>query len=361
MASLTGVFSLIARDTNYTATQNFRDHCTLKTCPLSDSYWGYIPSLPANGFFLALFALSTGIFVMQGVLSKRFLAFTIAMVCGGFLEVLGYVGRIMSHYNVFKESGFLMQIVCLTIAPAFMAAGIYFCLSRIVTTFGAENSRIKPISYPRIFIPCDFISLLLQAIGGGMASVASHTNKDPTPGNNIMLAGLSFQVATLFVFILLSADFATKTVRRVKKLGRTQALDPKFARLRGSWAFKGFLAALTLATLCIFTRSVYRVAELSEGWGGHLIKTQKYFIGLEGAIVGVAVLALNAFHPGLCFREGSDERAKFGFGARKGVAKEQKTGGRTWYGRKRGTSQEMEVGVLQHHSEVGASQEEVKE
>jgi len=277
------------------------------------------------------------------------------------LEVLGYAGRIMSHYNVFKEPGFLMQIVCLTIAPAFMAAGIYLCLSRIVTTFGAENSRIKPLSYPRIFIPCDLVSLLLQAIGGGMASVASHTDKDPTPGNNIMIAGLSFQVATLFIFILLSTDFAIKTVRRVKKLGHTAALDPRHARLRESWAFKGFLTALAFATLCIFTRSVYRVAELSEGWGGHLIKTQKYFIGLEGAIVGLAVLALNAFHPGLCFREGSEEREKFGFGGRKGVVKEQKTGGRTWYGRKRGTSEDTEVGVMQHESEVGASQEEMKE
>lgn len=203
-----------------------------------------------------------------------------------------------------EQNPFLIQIVCLTIAPAFLAAGIYLCLSRIVLTFGPENSRIKPLSYPRIFIPCDLASLLLQAAGGGLASSASHQDKDPTAGNNIMIAGLSVQVFTLAVFIILALDFAIRTIRRTRELGGQNALDPTHAKLRSSWTFKGFLIALSFATLCIFTRSVYRVAELSEGWNGHLIKTQKYFIGLEGAIIGAAVLALNAFHPGLCFREG---------------------------------------------------------
>ena len=90
-----------------------------------------------------------------------------------------------------------MQIVCLTIAPAFLAAGIYLCLSRIVITFGPENSRIKPLSYPRIFIPCDFLSLMLQAAGGGIASAASHQDKNPVVGDNIMVAGLSVQVITM--------------------------------------------------------------------------------------------------------------------------------------------------------------------
>ena len=120
-----------------------------------------------------------------------------------------------------------------------------------------------------------------------------------------MIAGLSIQVVTLLIFIVLSGDFAWRTYRRSQTMGG-EALDPTHARLRNSWAFKGFLVALSFATLCIFTRSVYRVAELSEGWNGRLIKTQSYFIGLEGAIVGLAVLALNAFHPGLCFREGYD-------------------------------------------------------
>lgn len=217
----------------------------------------------------------------------------------------------------------MIQIICLTIAPAFLAAGIYLCLSRIVSTFGAENSRIKPLSYPRIFIPCDVTSLVLQALGGGIASAKTHENEDPTVGNNIMIAGLAFQVLTLLIFIILALDFAARTTRRIRELGQ-DALDPRHAKLRSSWQFKGFIVALCLATLCVFTRCVYRVAELSEGWSGHLIKTQKYFIGLEGAVIVVAVLSLNFFHPGLCFREALDARTE-----------PKEKGRRTWYGKKR--------------------------
>ncbi|KAL8657975.1 MAG: hypothetical protein Q9226_001385 [Calogaya cf. arnoldii] len=217
-----------------------------------------------------------------------------------------------------------MQICCLTIAPAFLAATIYLTLSRIVITFGPENSRIKPLSYPRIFIPCDILSLVLQALGGGMASAASHSNKNPETGNYIMLAGLAFQVFTLLVFMLLCTDFAIRTVIRTNRMGES-ALDLIHATLRHSMEFRIFLIALTISTICIFIRSVFRVVELGEGWDGALIKNQTLFIVLEGAMVVIAVLVLNAFHPGLCFREGYVKKAKV----------EGHSGGRRFWQRKR--------------------------
>ena len=99
MASI--AYALIER--SYKADKNFREHCTLETCPLSLSYWAYRPSVAANSLFLAIFGLSTSLFLVQAVLSKRFLGFTIAMVSGCALEVIGYVGRIMSYYNPFSE------------------------------------------------------------------------------------------------------------------------------------------------------------------------------------------------------------------------------------------------------------------
>ncbi|KZF23050.1 parasitic phase-specific protein PSP-1 [Xylona heveae TC161] len=291
-------FSLVARDDQQEII------CTLKTCPIDASYYNYLPSRAANGVFDGLFALSLGLYISQAIISRSFIGFSIAMICGCILEVLGYVGRLMSNSNPFNENGFLMQIVCLTIAPAFLAAGIYLCLSRIVHIFGAENSRLKPRSYPRIFIPCDVISLVLQAIGGGTASSESHQHKSTKTGDHIMLAGLAFQVFTLALFIVLCTDFAIRTLGRMRRLGSAEALDPTHARLRGSWKFRGFLVALALSTLCIFIRSIYRVAELAEGWEGALIKNQNLFIGFEGAIISLAVLVLNVFHPGYCFSEG---------------------------------------------------------
>jgi hypothetical protein len=167
----------------------------------------------------------------------------------------------------------------------------------------------------------------LQAAGGGIASVKTHNDEDPKVGNNIMIAGLSVQVVTLLTFILFALDFAVRTSLRIRKLGSQSALDPRHGSLRNSWVFKSFIIALTLSTLCIFTRCVYRVAELSEGWSGHLMKVQNYFIGLEGGIIVGAVYLLNLFHPGLCFKETSEL-----------LTGAQGAPGRAWFGRKRASN-----------------------
>jgi len=46
-------------------------------------------------------------------------------------EVLGYMGRVMANSDPFDMTAFLIQICCLTFGPAFFAAGIYLCLSRM--------------------------------------------------------------------------------------------------------------------------------------------------------------------------------------------------------------------------------------
>lgn len=43
-----------------------------------------------------------------------------------------------------------------------------------------------------------------------------------------------------------------------------------------------------LSTVCIFCRSVFRVAELSGGWTGPVMLRQDLFVGFEGVMVVVA-------------------------------------------------------------------------
>ncbi len=172
-----------------------------------------------------------------------------------------------------------------------------------------QHSRISPRAYPRIFIPCDIISLTLQGAGGGMSASAEDQDLLDT-GTNIMIAGLAFQVAVMFVFMAIAGDFALRTYRAVKRDGRANTLDPKHAELRQSFMFKGFLVALALATILIFTRCVFRVAELSEGFDGDLANDEPLFIALESVPVVLAVLLLNVFNPNFSYKyERSDEGA----------------------------------------------------
>jgi len=119
-------------------------------CPIDSSYYFYRVSLASNVVFAVLFGISVLAFLITFITTRRALAFSVAMLSGTILEVIGYAGRIMSWKNQWSQNGFLIQIVCLTIAPAFMAAGLYLCLRRIVYTFGPENSRIKPETYTRL-------------------------------------------------------------------------------------------------------------------------------------------------------------------------------------------------------------------
>ena len=77
------------------------ESCSLATCPIQSSFYNYRPSLAANATFLALFSFSLCCFVLQVALSRRFVGFSIALISGCILEVLGYVGRIMSYHNPF--------------------------------------------------------------------------------------------------------------------------------------------------------------------------------------------------------------------------------------------------------------------
>lgn len=112
--------------------------------------YDYEIALAPNLVFILLFAISMMAYALSWLVCRRAGVFTISLLLGCFCEILGYAGRILSWHNPWEQLGFLLQICCLTIAPAFMAAGIYLCLRKIVYAFGQENSRISAKWYTRI-------------------------------------------------------------------------------------------------------------------------------------------------------------------------------------------------------------------
>lgn len=109
------------------------------------------------------------------------------------------------------------------------------------------------------------MSLVLQGAGGALSTNSKGANQ---VGVDLALAGLAFQVFTLFVFVGVFVDYL---VRYYNSGTRTFG-----ARLK---IFYGFVS---LAIALIFARCAFRVDELSEGYSGHLVKEENLFIGLEG-------------------------------------------------------------------------------
>lgn len=185
-------------------------------------------------------------------------------------------------------------LICATIAPVFISAAIYLTITRIMVLYGEHNSYFKPRTVALVFMTSDFASLVLQAAGGAIADTAD-TKDDKQTGVDIMIAGLILQVVSLFAFALFCGYFALRC-----KKGVLASAAEKVA-IRNRWLFKVFLGSLFLATLVIFIRSVFRVMELWEGFEGELWNTENDLYILDGGMMGIAVVALAAFHPGPAF------------------------------------------------------------
>jgi hypothetical protein len=141
----------------------------------------------------------------------------------------------------------------------------------------------------------DFISLVLQGAGGGLAATASDHSESDT-GRGIMVAGVVFQVISLLIFMGLWLEFIFR-LRRASD----SAKDVRFLELRNTRIFTGFQYALGAAVVLIFIRSVYRVAELQQGFNGPIANDEVSFMILEGPMIFLAVLAMTVLHPGISF------------------------------------------------------------
>lgn len=320
-------------------------------CPVSASIYGYYPSLPANAFFCAFFGLALVANLILGTRYKTW-TFMIALALGSLTECVGYVGRILMHGNPFSNAGFEMQICCLIMAPAFISAAIYVsllspntrnthiaCLSvstmagsvgrrsthvlfsdlspkppltppsqltlkHLTLTFGPQLNRFPARYYTWAFISADIFSLVLQGSGGGIAATANPGSSLLNVGTDLMLTGIVLQVITLLIFGGLAADFAL----RLSRDGTPFTIEA--ATLKNQRSFRLFLGGLALAFLAVFTRCVYRIAEMAGGWSNAIMQNESDFIALDGVMVVLATAALTLFHPGYCFPRLSDSFSK---------------------------------------------------
>jgi hypothetical protein len=165
----------------------------------------------------------------------------------------------------------------------------------MVRSIGPQFSPIKPILYPWIFISADIFSLVLQAIGGGVASSAS-TPAGADVGGHIMLAGIVFQVFTFTFLYVIIGLFILKLVRN------KDTLTPDAASVLGGRDFKIFAVGMLVASLAIYVRCVYRIAELAGGWANEIMRDEVGYIVLDGVMCCIAIIPLTVCHPAFFFK-----------------------------------------------------------
>ncbi|KAK7064963.1 RTA1 like protein-domain-containing protein [Favolaschia claudopus] len=269
--------------------------------PDDDSQYGYVPDESVAILFLVLFGISTALHVGQATYFRLWWLLPTAVLCG-IGEVIGWSGRLWSSISPLASTPFTIQISSTIIAPTPLLAATFIIMARIVQRLGTSYSRLTPKWYTIIFLPCDIIALVVQGVGGGIASSAD-TLEGANKGAKIMLGGIAFQFLVIIVFSAIALDFTQrylrdKPVRRDFDGIQRGAFTPRL---------KTMLAALGFSTTVLFIRSVYRLIELNGGWNGRIIHTEVYFNVLDGAMVILAIFTLNFVHPGVFLQPTEDK------------------------------------------------------
>ena len=210
--------------------------CNYATCPVET--WGqvrYVPSLAGNAFYIAIHALGLCIQLWLGIRYRTW-GYLVAMIGGTGLEIVGYAGRILLHIDDYNNNNFIIYLCGLTIGPAFFSAAIYLCLARIIAIYGHSLSWFTPRFITCFFVGWDFLSLVLQAAGGAIASTSNSGSPGQQSGINIMIAGLSTQLVSTFAFICVCCQLAWSVTRNSARV------NPNSLSLRQSSRFRFFLA-----------------------------------------------------------------------------------------------------------------------
>ncbi|RSL56810.1 hypothetical protein CEP53_006671 [Fusarium sp. AF-6] len=180
------------------------------------------------------------------------------MVLGTVAEVVGYIGRILLHNDVWNRGAFTMQITCIILRPTFICAGIYLTLKHVALALHPGLSRMPAAWYPRVFLPTDISCLVVQALGGGLAAAGASQN-DPSlseKGNSAIMAGVALQVVVLVAFGVMAIDYLFR---------------------------------------------VSRIVETEGGWGNHIMQHESSFMVQDGGLVLLAAILVTVVHPGLFF------------------------------------------------------------
>jgi hypothetical protein len=96
--------------------------CTIETCELSTSPYGYRPSIAANSIFLGVASICLANCVAGTVRSRRGGAFGVVMALACVLEMFGYADRLVGRRSPWDVYPFVQSTVLLTIAPIFITS-----------------------------------------------------------------------------------------------------------------------------------------------------------------------------------------------------------------------------------------------
>lgn len=199
------------------------------------------------------------------------------------VEPIGYTFRAISTYYTGSLATYLIQIVCILLAPCLFAASLYMVYSRVVRAVHGERfSLLSPRWCTRFFVTGDFICLNIQSGGAGLLPYESIAKY----GNGIVVAGLMLQVIAFAGFMSCCLLFHTKFRTHLAQSGETIEMP-----------WESVLWMLYVTSVIVSIRNVFRLIEYIAGHDSYLFDNEWPAYVFDGVLMLLVMLGFYVWYP----------------------------------------------------------------
>ncbi|KAI0018315.1 RTA1 like protein-domain-containing protein [Xylariomycetidae sp. FL0641] len=288
------------------------DACTFKVCGTSNSPYGYRPSMPANAIFAVIYLATLIGCLLYTIPGRKWIKFGIpvSVACG--LEFLGYTLRFAASFYPWNVGLFAFPTASLTVAPAFVSAGIYSTVPRIVEILGAEHSPIDPTRFPWLrFIDIGGLGIQLLGIIVAFSDLSSSTAFGPNAniGRPIVALGTGIQALSLLCFLGLFGVVICRALQHHRHYGYTtwHQFHGFVVKTR---KFKTFVIMVIVSCLCLLARAIFHTVFLGAGFESSVAHNEALYLVFDGFLVVESVVGLILTHPASYLQDGVKQQMR---------------------------------------------------
>ncbi|CAI7663034.1 unnamed protein product [Penicillium glandicola] len=268
-----------------------------------DALYLYYPSFGAAIAAAVIFGLLTIGHFVQAIMYKTGFAWVILM--GVSWETVSYAVRAFSTRNQQDDTVVTVSQMFVLLAPLWVNAFDYMVLARMVHFFIPERriGIFKPSLLAKIFVLLDFVSFVIQAVGGLMAN---GTDEQEMNGIHIYMGGIGLQEFFILCFLVLAVQFH-RSMLKLERAGHLAVEKKNWRRLL--YALYGSLIAITV-------RVIYRLVEFSAGYSesNPIPYHEWYMYVFDGIPIALAIIIWNFAPPGAVLQGPDAEIPSSGIG-----------------------------------------------
>ncbi|EJD46880.1 hypothetical protein AURDEDRAFT_62624 [Auricularia subglabra TFB-10046 SS5] len=207
----------------------------------------------------------------------------------------GFASRLSLARDANSLPVFIAQSALIVLSPCAFLAADYLLLGRLAYFLGTEKHLIvAPKRITKIFLFSDLATFTIQAAGSGLLVQESSRNmgeKVRTPETLILCSDVAQGVS--FAFFSIVFGIWLYRTREYESIVWTQDFDKSWYK---DW--RSLAGALFVSCIGITVRSIYRIAEGSQGFFGKLGRTEWIFYTFDVLALFIAIGVYIPFWPG---------------------------------------------------------------